>query len=111
MSSQNETRDKSVRLFTYLRELTQLKTKVTTDINEYEQVIWFNDIPKEKECICVAWGPSDDETSETWLEIKKPKRKDPPELPTNLKEWISIKQIKDSSKSPQLPVSDRKSVV
>lgn len=102
MSSTKELQDKSVRLFTYLRELTQLKTKVTLDLKDYEQVLWFSDIPNEKECSCIAWGATEDESSESWIEVKKPKRKDPPPPPDELKEWVTLKELKDSTKAPKI---------
>lgn len=95
------TRDKATRLFTYLKELSQMKTKVTHDLSEYEQVIWLHDIPKEKECFCITWG-GHEERNDLWLEIKRPKRLSPPDLPNLLRDWLPLAQLKDSSTEPKI---------
>ncbi|MCO5144395.1 MAG: AAA domain-containing protein [Oligoflexia bacterium] len=98
----DQAREKSIRLFTYLRELTQLRSKVTTDIEDYEQVIWFNQVPKENGCRCIAWDQASEENSEIWIEINKPKRKPPPNLPSILDGWISKATLSESSRTPKL---------
>ncbi|MFL5815192.1 MAG: AAA domain-containing protein [Bdellovibrionia bacterium] len=110
-SAKEDVREKSVRLFTYLRELTQLKSKVTLDLKDYEQVLWFSDIPRENDCFCISWGPATDETSDKWVEIKKPKRKEPPSPPEELKEWVTAKDLRDSSKEPKVRDTVSKTVI
>lgn len=69
-------RDRAIRLFTFLRELTELRTTTVRSLEQYEKVLWFSDIPREQGCHCIAWGPiEDDERSEIWLEIRKPRLK------------------------------------
>ena len=48
-------RDRAVRLFTYLKELTELRTDVRRNCDDYDQVVWWAEIPREKECYCAAW--------------------------------------------------------
>ena len=36
------TRDRAIRLFIFLRELAKLKTGVTRDLPEYEDVVWLS---------------------------------------------------------------------
>ena len=48
-------RDKAIRLFNYLEELTELRFEVQRNCGSYEEVIWWAEIPREKECYCAAW--------------------------------------------------------
>ena len=46
-------RDRTIALYTFLREFVQLRTKTVRDISRYEQdgqVIWAADIPREHGC-------------------------------------------------------------
>jgi hypothetical protein len=94
---EQEIQDRAVRLFTYLRELTGLRSKTIRTCDEYEKVLWFNDIPQEPGCHCIAWRSLRDEgESEVWLEIKKPRLKSPPEVPDPLKPWLDQQEIQNS---------------
>jgi len=97
-------RDRAIRLFTFLRELSELRTKMIRTSGEYETVLWFNKIPREKECYCISWQPVDDEEqSEIWVEIKKPILKEPPKVPETLEPWLDTREVADSShESPPL---------
>lgn len=106
MSNNHSQQDKAKRLFSYLRELAQQKLKVTSDVNDFEQVIWVDDIPRERECSCVAWQTANAEDQDTWVEIKKPKRKAPPALPAELQDWITQKDLTNSSAQP-VPITSR----
>lgn len=105
-----ETREKAIRLFTYLRELVQMRGKKIESLEEYEQVLWLDDIPREPECYCAAWTDSQEEQPDTWLRIDKPRLKPPPEVPTRLRPWIDQSQLADSSLTlPELhqPITER----
>ena len=100
-------RDRAIRLFTFLRELSELRTKMIRTSGEYETVLWFNKIPREKDCYCIAWQPvdddADDEQSEIWVELKKPILKEPPKVPETLEPWLDTREVADSShESPPL---------
>jgi len=95
--SQDIARDRSIRLFTYLKELSELKTKVVRSIEQYEDVLWLSDIPHERGCFCAAWQTTDEEEPELWVRVKKPVLKVPPKPAEKLAPWISESQIQDSS--------------
>jgi len=77
-----QVRNRALRLFTFLREITELRTKTTRTSDQYEKVLWFNDIPREPGCHCIAWHSDRDlEESDVWAEIKKPRLKAPPNVP------------------------------
>ena len=94
--------DRAIRLFSFLRELAKLKTKVVRDLAQYEQVVWFDDIPKYKGCFSVLTPESDRLQDTTWLEIKKsPEPKKPPLPPPCLK-WLEETDEDDLTAEPQL---------
>lgn len=47
--------DLSIRLFTFLRDLAALRTKTIRTLDHYEKVLWFDEIPQETGCHCIAW--------------------------------------------------------
>lgn len=50
-------RDRTIALYTFLKEFVQLRTKTIRNISRYEQdgqVIWAADIPREDGCHCIA---------------------------------------------------------
>jgi len=71
-------RDKAIRLFNYLKELTELRFDVQRNCGNYEDVIWLAEIPREKECYCAAWDLHKDATFDTWIRVERRKRKRPP---------------------------------
>lgn len=98
------TRDRAIRLFTFLRQLSELRMKTIRTIEQYESVLWFSDIPKEQGCFCIAWEPELNESGEVWLEIHKPRLQPCPEIPEDLKLWLTKKIVNDSSREvPELP--------
>lgn len=68
-------RDRAVRLFTYLKELTELRSEVKRSCDEYDQVVWWTEIPKENECYCAAWDIGREPAYQDWLRVERPRRK------------------------------------
>lgn len=100
-------RDQALRLFTFLRELTELRTKTIRTSDQYERVLWFHEIPRESDCYCPAWAPPDaDEQAEIWLEVKKPRLKRPPKPPEALEPWLNLREVEESSREFP-PLRDR----
>jgi len=60
MTEHNKTidliRENAISLFTFLRELTQLRTKNIRTLENYAEVLWLCDIPREQGCFTQAWG-------------------------------------------------------
>lgn len=94
-------RNKAINLFTYLRDLTSLRSKSIRTVDSYE-VLWFGDIPKEKECFTPAWGGARSEEEEVWLTIKKPTIKPFPPVPEEVEQRVSEASLSDSSTLPEL---------
>ena len=50
-------RDRSLRLFRFLEQLTEMQAKAVRNLTSYDQVLWFNEIPQNPQyCDCVAWN-------------------------------------------------------
>lgn len=97
------TRDKAIRLFTYLRELVQLRSKVIRTLDNYDSVLFFSDIPCEPECFTQAWGYAQEGLEEIWLKIEKPKFSRVPPVPNEIRPWVIDAELADSSKDdPEL---------
>ena len=92
-------RDRASRLFAFLREFVQLRTKIIRSLDTYEEVLWLSDIPEESECFCLVWNPNvDTEEERPWIEVKKPKLTAPPRVPTILEDWVNKATINRSQR-------------
>src|SRR5258708_19140826 len=97
----DELRDKAVRLFTYLKEVCQLRFVMVRDCRNYDQLLWFHDIPHEPECLCIAWsGPT--ETNESWIEVRRSPEPACPPVSNVCKDWISLSDLVNSGQTPTL---------
>ena len=96
-----EIKSKGARLFAFLKELSKLKIKSVFDLENYEDVIYLHEIPTDRGFFCIAKETTNPKT-DIWIEAKKVKRVNPPELPSELREWIDVSIIKKSSAVPSL---------
>lgn len=104
-SAQEEAiRNQGIALFTFLKELAQLRTRTIRDIAQYDEVLWLSEIPRESQCHCAAWHKgAEGETSDAWLEVHKPELRPPPDPGTELLPWLTMDQIENSSRDfPEL---------
>ncbi len=108
-SSMTDTGKKAAQLFTYLKELSNLRMTHRKKVTDYEQVLWFADVPRETGCHCVTWELWDREEAEEanrgdiWIEVHKPELRSAPEVPDELEPWLDEQQVEDASlESPEL---------
>ncbi|GLB61706.1 AAA domain-containing protein [Cytobacillus sp. NCCP-133] len=90
--------DKTIRLFTYLKELSLLKAPLVRDLQNYENYVFLNEIPDENGCI----SPLISKVKDTWVEIKKPVKPVFPHPPKALKDWISSAYKPEDTTAPAL---------
>ncbi|MBI2837748.1 MAG: AAA family ATPase [Acidobacteria bacterium] len=91
-------RDRAIALYTFLKEFTELRASTIRSLDQYEQVLWFSDIPREAECNCAAWHRGQDsESGEVWLEIRHPRLIAAPTPSEELAPWLVQTQVADSS--------------
>ena len=91
-------------IFLFLKEFSKLKTKPIRDIGSFEKVLWFYDIPKEKECYSITQNLNSDNfsTFDTLIRIKKPNRKPFPDPPKEIKLWLKTSTVNKYTEQPQL---------
>src|SRR5215469_11646064 len=82
----DDVRDRAARLFTFLREYTQLRASTALTTDAYDEVIWLADVPGLPGCLCAAVEPTRD--GEVWLEIRKPNLQPAPRPPEVLRPWL-----------------------
>src|SRR5262249_327751 len=75
------------RLARYLKEFVGLRSTTVHDVNKYDTVLWFGDMPQEPDCQSPAW---DVELSpdEPWLIVRKQLLPNLPPVPENILSWI-----------------------
>ena len=93
-------RDRAVRLFRFLADLTGLRIKKTRDLSAYESVFWFKDLPPEREVYSHAAEKIDEE--EPWLRIDKPKKPLVPKPPVICEGWYNVTTVDDFGTVPHL---------
>ena len=92
------------KLFQFLKEFNKLKVKPQFNINSFEKVLWFNEIPREKECYSILHNDNFENAKfHKWVEIKKPKITPCPEAPKEIRPWLKENlSNKNSKKEPEL---------
>jgi hypothetical protein len=86
LAAPDDVRDRAVRLFTFLREYTQLRASTALTTDSYDEVIWLADVPGLPGCVCAAVEPTRD--GEVWLEVRKPRLAPAPRPPEALAPWL-----------------------
>jgi hypothetical protein len=95
-------KSKALRLAHYLKEFVGLRSTVVRDVDKYETVLWFGDIPQESECQSPAWNDKG-ETGILWLEVHKQQFPKPPEPPEDILPWIDQQALRRATAElPQL---------
>ena len=98
VASEEQVRNRSIRLFTFLKELTELRSRTVRSYDQYEHVLWFHEIPRHRGCHCIAWqAVPDDEATDAWVEVSQPRFNNSPDLPPHRKAWIDSEQLQNSS--------------
>ncbi|MFZ4778336.1 MAG: AAA domain-containing protein, partial [Terrimicrobiaceae bacterium] len=100
-SSSDDIRRKSVSLFSYLRELAKLRLSTVRDCQDYEEVLWFSDIPKEPECESIANSDSPD-GNDPWLRIERADEPPCPEPPQICSAWVNTAILRNISEVPRM---------
>src|ERR1700730_17726589 len=93
MKTDASSESKAVRLARYLKEFVGLRSTTVYDVNKYESVLWFGDMPQEPECQSPAWN---DEfiVDDPWLVVHKQQFPKPPVPPEIILPWIDQQALK-----------------
>jgi very-short-patch-repair endonuclease len=87
---------KALRLARYLKEFVGLRSTTVNDLNKYESVLWFGDMPQERDCHSPAWN-DDFEGGDPWLVVHKQQFPKPPVPPDIVLPWVDQQAIKRAS--------------
>ena len=96
-------RDKAMRLVDYLTRIAQLRSKVVRNVDEYQNVLWLNDVPSQKGCFTQAWGRHEDHDSDVWIEIRRPIEPEVPSVPDVCRVWVRPESLRNKNDIPELP--------
>ncbi|MHB1501505.1 MAG: AAA domain-containing protein [Candidatus Dormibacteria bacterium] len=92
----DESRARAVRLFTFLRAVTELRSKPICDLERYPEVLWLSQIPEEPEC-STLWRSGPVAETDGWLRVRKPAVQTRPQPPPLLDAWLSPEDLDNSS--------------
>ncbi len=95
MSKSLNSESPDLRLAKYLRQFVGLRSTTVRDLNEYDDVLMFSDIPQERDCISPAWTDEYDSES-PWLEVKKQKFEKSPSPPEITSPWIDEPELRQA---------------
>src|SRR5439155_16218487 len=84
---------KALRLARYLKEFVGLRSTTVRDVDKYETVLWFGDMPQEAECQSPAWNDNC-ELGAPWLEVRKQQFPKLPEPPEDILPWIDQQALR-----------------
>jgi very-short-patch-repair endonuclease len=101
-SAKDPTREKAVRLFSYLSALAELRAKTVRDVASYEAVFGFGELPREEECYTLAWDGEEKTDEENWLRIDKTQRPVLSRPPVDCEHWFDPTRLEDNSAEPKL---------
>ena len=85
--------ESATRLFQFLKQFSELKTKKIRDVDQFEKVFWFCQTPKEKETFSLTdqlTNASGVNHYDKWIEIKKPRIPADPTPPPIIENWIWV---------------------
>jgi very-short-patch-repair endonuclease len=94
--------DKALRLVEYLTRIARLRTTLTRDVADYEQVLWLSQIPKHQGYFTQAWGPDESFESDVWIEVKNEREPALPAVPDACEDWFDPESIRDKVLTPKL---------
>ncbi|OGC81885.1 MAG: hypothetical protein A2W07_03560 [candidate division Zixibacteria bacterium RBG_16_43_9] len=101
-STSDQNRAKAIRLIEYLKRLASLRTKIVRDLNEYAQVLWFDQIPREKGCYSRSWGADEEYSEDVWIEVQTTREPELPDVPLMCKDWVNQELLRNTDDFPEL---------
>ena len=91
---------KVLRLARYLKGFVGLRSTIVRDVENYDTVLWFADMPQVADCLSSAWNDTF-ESGTPWLEVRKQRFPKPPEPPEIILPWVDQQALKRAT--PEMP--------
>lgn len=95
-SSKTQNEPSNLRLARYLREFVGLRTTTIRDIANYDEVLWFGNMPQGYDCQSAAWTDDFDE-DDPWLEVRKQQFEKVPAPPESVQPWVDRQALSQAS--------------
>ncbi|MYI98513.1 MAG: AAA family ATPase, partial [Gemmatimonadetes bacterium] len=86
----------TLRLARYLKEFVGLRTTTIRDIEQYDEFLWFGDMPQDHDCQSAAWTDDFDE-DDPWLEVRKQQFEKVPAPPESAQPWVDKQALSKAS--------------
>ena len=86
----------ALKLARYLGKYVGLKSKVVRDIQKYNKVLWFGDMPQDQDCQSGAWS-DDYEEGQPLLEVRKQKFDKCPDPPKSIVHWVDSEALRQAT--------------
>ena len=93
MTTETSSDSKVLRLARYLKDFVGLRSTTVHDVNKYELVQWFGDMPQEPDCQSPAWN-DEYEPGDPWLVVHKQQFPKPPVPPELVLPWTDQEALK-----------------
>lgn len=106
-------REKACQLLRYLKAFVSLRSSVVRNVENYAKdgaVIWFHEMPHERDCASAMWGDGEEDQPDVWLRVRHQVLPSAPDAPAELEPWIDSRELRrsDARSDPQLkPVAFR----
>lgn len=95
-----------VNVIEYLSSIAKINSAVVREIENYQSVLWFSDIPHDgTNCYARSWGAEENISDDIWLEVIKKPEPLLPAIPKNCEQWIKLSQLRILDTPPELPQS------
>lgn len=94
--------DKVIRLIDFLLKVATLRSKAIRDLEQYEKVLWLSNVPREQGCCTPAWGDSQNQGTDVWLEVQNRPKPPMPPIPSCCQEWVPLSALSKKDEEPRL---------
>ncbi|KAA0894170.1 AAA domain-containing protein [Oryzomonas rubra] len=95
-----------VNVIEYLSALARVNSVVVRDIDNYQNIFWFSDIPRNgTNCYSRTWGAEENTPDDIWLEVKKMPEAALPPVPKICDQWVIESQLRKFDSLPSLQQS------
>lgn len=92
--------NKAIRLVEYLIRITDLQRRIIMNIEDYQQVMWLDDIPRLKGCFARAWDRTSKFDESVWIEVQGRREPSLPNPPNACLDWIDPEALQIKSEIP-----------
>ena len=92
-----------INVIEYLSALARVNAVVVRDIENYQNILWLSDIPRDgTNCYSRTWGADESTPDDIWLEIKKIPEPPLPAVPKICEQWVIESQLRKFDSIPSL---------